>query len=400
MKKTFLFVLGLFAALNLQVSGSQAFCSDPIAAKYESAARELYELQVLRGNPDGSCGLNNKINRIEFAVMAMRFSIGDDDARSGTYDPAQMPFPDLQRMVSGNGALWFKDYAATAYRLGILKGAGDGNFYPANQVNAAEAAVISARATELPVPTPAAGQQWYEPVFNAFKANGVEVYPAGTPLTRGQVVLMLYQINSNYEAIKNRLSGGAEISTAVQNTANSGTSTNNTGGTGVVISADKNIPLRFLVENFGYLNPQSVANAVRNFNQSDLLQLSIYRSFGSLIHYVACQAEANLVMTLSGQPTGCAQTTQIWTENYAFFGGNEEQIFMQARREQGNLLISIKCSTGEIDRASCGAYLGAQGNINAMMYQTNQQIIDSLGSGSCSTPNTYLPDGSFCAIRF
>ncbi len=174
------------------------FCTDTVADKYADAAHALFNEGVLKGNPDGSCTLDQGINRIEFAVMAMRKSGGDEAAQATSFQPGL--FKDLK-----DQNVWFANYAATAKARGILKGDGAGNLRATDPVNAAEAAVIAVRAAELQMPAATGGQAWYQPTFDILNANRVKVFSADYKMTRGDVVVLLNQIDMNHTDISNAI---------------------------------------------------------------------------------------------------------------------------------------------------------------------------------------------------
>ena len=156
---------------------------------------------------------------------------------------------------------------------------------------------------------------------------------------------------------------------------------------------------RTLVEQFEYLTPEQVAQIYRQLNQTEQLELSIYTAFGSLVHMRACQADMSLAYVSAGSVTDCQQEAMQWMQTLQFSGGNEEQATSYAFSQRNQLLIGMRCSSGEIDAASCGAYMGGVQNYNNMMNDTNQLIIDNMGGGRCDNPGGYTPEGDYCAPR-
>ncbi len=146
------------------------------------------------------------------------------------------------------------------------------------------------------------------------------------------------------------------------------------------------------------MQPTDIANVLGSLNSNQQLQLSIYSAFASWAHQLGCQANPNLVLNINYTPTNCAQTAIGW-QNTLQFVGSWDQALMEARQQQGNLLIGMKCATGEIDAGSCGAYSGLMNNYNTLSNNIGTNILNSM-PGGCDAPGTYLPDGSYCAPSY
>ena len=149
---------------------------------------------------------------------------------------------------------------------------------------------------------------------------------------------------------------------------------------------------RILVENFGSLTPQQTLLILQKLNQNDFLNLSIYSAFGSLVHYKVCQINSNIVMVIGGINTNCYQTMQQWQNTIYFSGGNVAQATSYANSQRNQLLIQLKCKTGEIDRGSCSAYVNGKLNYNKMMNNTNKVINNNIRSANCPA-GTYYKNG-------
>lgn len=371
--KRVLFV-ALFCVLMLVPQSVFAFCNDEVAEKYYDAAQFAWNSEILRGGPDGKCALDRNINRIEFAVMAMRAAYGDNDAQSETCSSGL--FNDLNTCD-----VWYGKYAATAKNLGILKGDSNGNLRAIDNVNSAESAVISARASGIMTSAPQSGQAWYEPTYVKFKKHGVTVFDPSYKMTRGDVVNMLYQVTHNYHDMI--FADDSYDTSAEAIPASTFEATPEPTPLPVIqptVSATQSsiqLNYRVLVEYFEYLTPQDVATVFKTLTPSQILDIGIYSPFGDLVHLTACQADSSLVYDGgSGYYKDCAQQSQEWSYTpQPYFRG-----YTVDKRDA--LLISIKCSTGEIDAGSCGAYVGAMGSYGTMMNDTSMRIIQNIG-GQC-----------------
>ncbi len=370
--KRFVSMIGVTALAALMIpQASMAFCNDYVAPDYEMAARDLYDRGVLKGNPDGTCTLNNQINRISFAVMAMRSTIGEDSAQSQSYQSGL--FNDLN-----DSNVWYAKYAATANYYGILKGDGNGNLRAADPVNAAEAMVISTRSYGFQMPAPVSGQEWYTPTHEILHDAGVTTYAANHIMTRGEVAKMLFEIDTRYHDID------ATISSYTPGASTPTPTPQPSGGT-IPATSSTEIPqvqlnFRVLVEYFEHLNFQEVAYIFRTLDETQQLQLGIYSPFGSLAHLYACQADSTIIFNDgTGVPKDCNYAVQDWAYTpQPYFTADS-----YANQKRNDLLISIKCATGEIDAGSCGAYAGAVQNYNNAMNETSLRIITNLGGNSC-----------------
>lgn len=161
-------------------------------------------------------------------------------------------------------------------------------------------------------------------------------------------------------------------------------------------AAQQGVPFNTLVEKFEHLTPEQVAWSVVNMNETERLQLSIYGSFGSLVHLQACQYAPQIVMRFSTGPQGCAQTMQEWQQTLYLSGGDWNQATQYASTQRDSLLTSLRCGSGEIDRASCGAYAGALQTYN----ESSAAIGDAIVNMSECTVGETLPDGSICVPRY
>jgi len=159
------------------------------------------------------------------------------------------------------------------------------------------------------------------------------------------------------------------------------------GGTAVQIPAayrrSKTPALHYLVDRFEALSPAQVANLVGQMNDTGRLVLGISSAFASLVHATACQAAPQLIMSVGGGPTNCAQTISGWRSTVQLSGGNVQAALSEAVHQRNQLVVAWRCESGAIDKASCGAYRSGRAQYNALSHETSMRIITNLGGNGC-----------------
>lgn len=389
MKKIILPLLalgGIFLSTPYYFEAQAEFkCKDMIPAKFELAFDWAIDEGIIKGNPDGTCKPNELVNKIGSAVMIMRATIGDDDAQ--TEQCSSGMFKDINEKECKG---WYGKYLATAKKQGIIKGNKDGKSEVNKSVNAAEASVIAARAYELE-PYPAQnGESWYGPTFRLYKDHNVNTYDPNHLMTRGEIIQMMFEINNNYHILTDvygdsHLNNNDSTQNSEQPQLNQPTTHSNNSGNFKAVNS-----LRYLAENFDNLSSAQVNELILSLNESQMLQFSIYNAFASLAHARACEVNTNLIVNIP-TPTDCASTLLSWQQSLQFSGGNWQQATSYAYQNRDQMLIGMKCGTGEIDAGSCGLYSNIQQqNINAM-----DQIFQNMIS-ECSYNGQVLPDGAVC----
>ena len=156
-----------------------------IYADYERKAEFLNLVDVLRGYPDGSYGLENNLTRAEFAALLMRAIQADD-----TNKPDQaLPFADAK-------GHWAEADISTAYHLGIIQGVSETEFAPEAFVTHEQMITMVVRAVGLMDYAQAAGGYPDGYWTTAEKAGIIEVYLKGgtTLANRRDVVEVLFAI--------------------------------------------------------------------------------------------------------------------------------------------------------------------------------------------------------------
>ncbi|MEW6771778.1 MAG: S-layer homology domain-containing protein [Bacillota bacterium] len=135
----------LKAALNLPDPGGEVPFGD-VPAEDEalaSAARAVYDADLMVGYPDGTLGAGRDISRVETAVLLARLA-----KRFGVV-PAK-PAPAFRDF--GQVPAWAREAVKEAAAIGIVSGYPDGTFRPLRKVTRAESAVLTLRTARLKSP--------------------------------------------------------------------------------------------------------------------------------------------------------------------------------------------------------------------------------------------------------
>ncbi len=332
-----LVLMALVALFIPQVSFG--FCTDNVPTEFMDAAKSLHGEKVLRGNPDGGCNLGGSLNRVEFATFVLRNNYTDEDIK----DLAAMEkgtFPDLE------SGIWYFDLAKAAKFEGLLKGDGDtgkGRF--ADGVNAAEAVIITLRGTAIEIPAPASGEAWYGPAMNIAKTAGVKTFDPTHKMTRGDAVLLIHQVNENYDAIE----------AAAKNYSPSNSSTSTTSSRG---------DLTKLIVEFEQLS-SSEGNKIYD-GLTDTQKKSINalaQNFSLILHVGLCEANSSRVLDSPVGRMDCTQGTQALT---TMLNSYDEAAIQQLQSSLQNellmLIVREACKNqeyeGDITAESCGQFLG------------------------------------------
>jgi hypothetical protein len=137
----------------------------------------------------------------------------------------------------------------------------------------------------------------------------------------------------------------------------------------------ENGPLRHLTEKYYELDASQASEAVKALSSTDRLQLSAYAAFAEAVYFKACQSDASTVGDFATGQMTCGQMAASIQTTLSFAGEAGWQQNVETSRL--SLLNALKCSSGEHDAASCGAYTGASAGANNASGQIGQGIIDS-----------------------
>lgn len=124
----------------------------------------LTNMDVLAGNPDGSFAPRRTLNRAEFTKIAVLMQYGLTEVEEA-FD-GKTCFPDVPSDA------WFAKFVCFAKAQGIVSGNPDGRFWPANDVNYAEALKILSEVFGYEV-QPGQGEMWFRPYLQAAENRGV-----------------------------------------------------------------------------------------------------------------------------------------------------------------------------------------------------------------------------------
>lgn len=153
----------------------------------------LNQIDVVRGNPDGTVLSENPLNRAETLTLLSRFF-----NLTPEYDPS-CTFSDVPSDA------WYAGYVSAMCNEGLVRGYDDGTFRASNQLNRSEALALVARGSEsifsppfTHLPPDVNGDEWFAPYadfaaeHNLFTGvnsqfNGARLY------TRGDMFEVLYR---------------------------------------------------------------------------------------------------------------------------------------------------------------------------------------------------------------
>lgn len=95
----------------------------------------------------------------------------------------------------------------------------------------------------------------------------------------------------------------------------------------------------------------------------------------------ACEVDATLRWTYLADlsPGDCATALAQWQQYLQFLPAGSDP-YANIELGRNDVLIYLRCRTGEIDASSCALYRQLVGQVDAQMAATSQQIIDNIGS--------------------
>ena len=127
LKKILALVLALVMSLSLVTIANAADFTDNDDISYEEAADVMNAIGIIEGFEDGSFDPNGTLTREQAATLVTRMLLGDNADRLGVEGST---FNDVA------ATRWSASYIEYCAGLGLIDGAGDGNFYPAGQLTA------------------------------------------------------------------------------------------------------------------------------------------------------------------------------------------------------------------------------------------------------------------------
>lgn len=192
-----LLALAVFTFASIPVA-SAAFNDVSAADLRYDAIMYAQQNNIVSGYPDGDFKADTKINRAEFLkiVINANFSASDINACL-TNNGDKALFSDT------SNSEWYAKYLCTGKERGVISGYPDGTFKPAQEINFAEAAKIISIAKNghwAGSSLNDASVEWYK-IYVKFLADNAAI-PATIQglaynITRGEMVEMIYRINTN-----------------------------------------------------------------------------------------------------------------------------------------------------------------------------------------------------------
>lgn len=167
--------------------------SDLIGSAYQTEIEYLQALGIVQGYDDGTYRPESSINRAEFTKIIIKSRYKDDEIVIDTIgDEVVSCFPDV---LSDH---WFFPFVCFAQHSTIIAGYPDGNFIPANYINAAEALKIVIETFGIDVSDYIdEDADWYGGYWNFAVAQNVLPADVSNPdqlINRGQMAFMIFQM--------------------------------------------------------------------------------------------------------------------------------------------------------------------------------------------------------------
>ena len=125
LKKILAMVLALVMSLSLVTIANASDFTDSDDITYEEAADVMNAIGIIEGFEDGSFDPDGTLTREQAAALVTRMLLGDNADRLGIEEST---FDDVAV------TRWSAPYIEYCASLGLIDGAGDGNFYPAGQL--------------------------------------------------------------------------------------------------------------------------------------------------------------------------------------------------------------------------------------------------------------------------
>jgi hypothetical protein len=165
--------------------------SDVQPSRTDAAAiAHVFSRGIVSGYPDGTFHPDARINRAEFAKIAVLMFWNGEQRFADMCDSVQ--FDDVPR------GPWFFHYICSAKDQGIVEGYGGGRIFgPGNDIRVEEAAKMITKAFKIQTQP---GELWYAQYIRALAdrhALPVNLPKLGTPITRGQIAEIVSRLDTN-----------------------------------------------------------------------------------------------------------------------------------------------------------------------------------------------------------
>lgn len=160
--------------------------------RYATAVAYLDQKNVISGSLDGRIRPYDQVNRAE----ALKIILTAQERFGSELNVMKIRAPRLPLFTDVRNSDWFNAYIELGFQKGIVKGYADGTFRPAKSVTVAEGLALLARSEGWSVPASRSGI-WYEPFITQANERNLlsnnEQWNAGSPLTRGQLMDIVYR---------------------------------------------------------------------------------------------------------------------------------------------------------------------------------------------------------------
>ena len=125
LKKILALVMALVMSMSLVTIANAADFTDDSEISYKEAVDVMTAIGVIDGYDDGSFDPDGILTREEAATLITRMLLGDE---ADSLSSSSSSFADV------DASRWSSPYIEYCVSLGIIAGAGDGNFYPTEQL--------------------------------------------------------------------------------------------------------------------------------------------------------------------------------------------------------------------------------------------------------------------------
>lgn len=177
-----------------QWNSQSAYPQDVVNTKYFTAVKALTDKKIITGDTTGLYSPDKNITRAEFSVMMAKATNNINDL---TAMGNKSFFNDL------TGYTWAKPYINALSSAGMIKGVGNSNFAPGNNVSYVEVIAIILRSRGAATEIDSYGTWpnnyiYFAQLYNM--AGTVTITDWKAPATKGDVALLMYRNMANLKS--------------------------------------------------------------------------------------------------------------------------------------------------------------------------------------------------------
>lgn len=207
------YILSFIAALIALSITQAAAAQDDVPAKHpHRAAVEYVRTEgIMFDDPDGAFHPDALVSRVDFTVTVLDALYAEEDYR-GCYKNIASSLPVRFTKVFSDVATtdWYGQHLCVGIHAGLINGNRDFAFRPTDNITAAEASKILAKAYGLVYPSlrPTAAP-WYEPFMRVMRERGALAKNVGpsSALTRADVAAMFHALRNQERYPRDRVIG-------------------------------------------------------------------------------------------------------------------------------------------------------------------------------------------------